>query len=408
MNEKTRELRQKRANLIAQARELVERAEEEKREMSADENQQYDRIMKDIDDMMKKIEREEKLSALEEGLQDSVNEGRNNTTTKQDDVKDELKDLTNGNVRESKLYRRAFFNALRNRGDINKLSANEIMALDKGSSSTGSYIVPVEYERTLIQALEDENIMRRYATVITTSAEQKIPVASSHGTAEWIEEKGDFTESEETFSQISIDAYKVGTLIKVSNELLQDSMFDLESYIKAEFTRRIGAKEEEAFIDGDGDKKPTGFVTSAGVGVTAEAADALTGDNFIDLYYGLRRPYRSRAIFMMSDGAAKAARKLKDANGQYLWQPGLIAGQPDTLLGRPAVVSDYMDNLAAGKKPVAFGDFSYYWIANRLGIVFQPLKELYATAGMTGFLAYMRVDGKLTLAEAIKVLQMKS
>lgn len=111
---------------------------------------------------------------------------------------------------------------------------------------------------------------------------------------------------------------------------------------------------------------------------------------------------------MMSDGAAKAARKLKDANGQYLWQPGLIAGQPDTLLGRPAVVSDYMDNLAAGKKPVAFGDFSYYWIANRLGIVFQPLKELYATAGMTGFLAYMRVDGKLTLVEAIKVLQMKS
>lgn len=408
MNEKARELRQKRASLITQARELVERAESEKREMSADENQQYDRIMKDIDDMMAKIEREEKLSELEGSLQNGDREQRNYTSSKQDDLKDEASELSTGNVRETQLYHRAFFNALRNRGNADTLSANEIMALDKGGESTGSYIVPVEYEKKLIQALENENIMRRYATVITTSAERKIPVVSAHGTAEWIDEKGTFNDSDDTFTNISIDAYKVGTLIKVSNELLQDSMFDLESYIRTEFSRRIGATEEDAFIDGDGDKKPTGFVTSAGVGVTAAAADALVGDNFIDLYYSLRRPYRSRAIFMMSDGAAKSARKLKDANGQYLWQPGLVAGQPDTLIGRPAVVSDYMDNLGAGNKPVAFGDFKYYWIANRLGIQFQPLRELYATTGMTGFLAYMRVDGKLTLTEAIKTLQMKS
>lgn len=400
--DKIREMRQQRAALIAEARGLVDRADAEKRDMTAEENEQWDRYMADVDKLEAKIKREEKLYEKEQDLEESADPNARNI------IDPNLGGLDgagtdNGDPLASAVYRRAFFNRLRGV----RMPADEITALTKGTEAGtggGGYLVPVDYERTLIQALEDENVMRRRATVITTAAEKKIPVVTQHGTAAWIDETAAFTESEETFDQISIDAHKAGTLIKVSNELLQDSMFDLESYLRDEFARRLGAIEENAYIDGDGTKKPTGFLVDAPVKVTTDT-DEVTADEVIDLYYSLRRVYRNKAIWMVSDSFAKAVRKLKDANEQYLWQAGLQSGQPDMLLGRPIEVADGMPEFAAEAKPAAFGDFKYYWIANRKGIVFQPLKELYATSGMTGFLAWMRVDGKLTLPEAIVVMQ---
>ncbi|MGN0477719.1 MAG: phage major capsid protein, partial [Ruminococcus sp.] len=200
------------------------------------------------------------------------------------------------------------------------------------------------------------------------------------------------------------------TLIKVSEELLNDSAFDLESYITREFARRIGNKEEEAFFTGDGSNKPLGILSDVGgaeVGVNASSATAVTADELIDLYYSLSSPYRKNAVWVLNDDTVKAVRKLKDSSGQYLWQPALNAGEPDTLLGKPIKTSAYMPTVASGQKVVAFGDFSYYWIADRQGRTFKRLAELYAAKGQVGFLASQRVDGKLTLPEAIKVLKMK-
>ena len=152
----------------------------------------------------------------------------------------------------------------------------------------------------------------------------------------------------------------------------------------------------------------TAVVGAENTGVTAASATAITMDEVMDLYYSLRAPYRRNAVFIMNDSTIKAIRKLKNGNGDYLWQPSLTAGQPDTLLNRPVYTSSYMPAIAAGNKTILFGDLGYYWVADRQGRSFKRLNELYAATGQVGFLASERVDGKLILAEAVKVLQMKS
>ena len=174
---------------------------------------------------------------------------------------------------------------------------------------------------------------------------------------------------------------------------------------------RYGAAEEEAFLTGDGTGKPTGLLHTTGsvqIGVTTAGATAITADELIDLIYSLKSPYRRNAVLIMNDSTIKAIRKLKDSQGQYLWQPSLVAGTPDTILSKRVVTSEYMPEVAAGAKSVVFGDLSYYWIADRQGRTFKRLNELFAATGQVGFLASQRLDGKLTLPEAIKVLQQKA
>jgi HK97 family phage major capsid protein len=285
-------------------------------------------------------------------------------------------------------------------------------ALQVGTDSEGGYLAPDEFERTLIEALEEENIFRKLANVITTSSgDRKIPVVASKGSASWVDEEGAIPESDDAFGQVSIGAYKLATMIKVSEELLNDSVFNLESYIAKEFARRIGAKEEESFFTGNGTGKPLGVLAATGggqTGVTTAGATAITLDEVLDLFYSLKAPYRNRAAFVMNDSTVKAVRKLKDSTGQYLWQPSIKDATPDTILNRPIHTSAYMPTIAAGAKTIVFGDFSYYWVADRQGRVFKRLGELFATTGQVGFLATQRVDGRLILPEAVKLLQQKA
>ena len=226
-----------------------------------------------------------------------------------------------------------------------------------------------------------------------------------------MDEEAAIAESDPAFGQVSIGAYKLATMLKVSEELLNDSVFDLESYIAKEFGRRMGSKEEEAFLIGDGTGKPTGIFQTVGggeVGVTAASDKAVTADELIDLFYSLRAPYRKNAVFIMNDATVKLIRKLKDNTGQYLWQPALTAGTPDTILNRPVYTSSFAPLAEGGALAIAFGDFSYYWIADRQGRSFQRLNELFAATGQVGFKATQRVDGKLILPESVKLLQMKA
>ena len=208
---------------------------------------------------------------------------------------------------------------------------------------------------------------------------------------------------------MTISAYKLATMMKVSDELLNDSAFNLETYIAREFARRIGAKEEEAFFVGDGTGKPTGIFNATGgasAGVTVSSQTAITFDDVMDLYHSLKSPYRRRAVWLLNDATVKALRKLKDNNGNYIWQPSVQIGVPDMILNRPLYTSAYVPTIAAGAKVMAFGDLSYYWIADRQGRSFKRLNELYAANGQVGFLASERVDGKLILPEAVKTLSM--
>ena len=395
------ELREKRAKAWEAAKAFLDSHRNEKGVLSAEDDASYSRMEQEITDLGKEISRLERQEAFEKQLSQPVNMpliGR--------PAAGSLGKEKTG--RASDEYRQNFWNMMRSKTPMPQV----VNALQIGTDSEGGYLVPDEYERTLVEALEEENVFRQLAKVIrTSSGDRKIPVVATKGTASWIDEEGAYLESDDSFGQVSIGAYKVGTMIKVSEELLNDSVFDLEAYISREFARRIGAKEEEAFFTGDGSGKPLGVLAATGgaeTGVTAASATAITADELIDLFYSLKAPYRRNAVWVLNDSTIKAIRKLKDNQGQYLWQPSLTAGAPDLLLGKPVRTSAYMPAIAADAKTVAFGDFSYYWIADRQGRSFKRLNELYAATGQVGFLASQRVDGKLVLPEAIKVLAQKA
>lgn len=390
------ELREKRAKVWEGAKAFLETHRTENGTLSAEDDAAYARMEKEITDLGKEVARLERQEALDAELSRPVN--------KPITERPAATENTEKPGRASKAYSGNFWNAMRT-----KAPGMEIRnALQIGTDSEGGYLCPDEFEHTLIDGLKEENIFRQLAHVIqTSSGEHIIPVVASHGSASWLDEEASYTESDDAFTQITLGANKLGTMIKVSEELLNDSAFDLETYIAAEFARRIGNAEEEAFITGNGSKKPLGILAAsggAGTGVTTAGASAITADEVISLYHSLATPYRKKAVWLLNDTTVQYLRKLKDGNGVYLWQPSLTAGTPDTLLGRPVLVSRYMPEIAAGNKTVAFGDLSYYWIADRQGRSFRRLDELYAVTGQVGFRGSERVDGKLILPEAVKVL----
>lgn len=393
------ELREKRAKLWDSTKAFLDSRRNENGLLSAEDTMAYEKMEADVVNLGKEIERLERQAVIDLELsKPTTNPIRNTPNSNIDGEK---------TGRASEEYKRVFWNVMRNKNGFDIQNSLKI-----GTDSEGGYLVPDEFERTLVEGLLEENIFRQLAKVITTSSgDRKIPVVASKGTASWVDEEGVIPESDDAFSQVSIGAYKLATMIKVSEELLNDSVFNLESYIAKEFARRIGTKEEEAFFIGDGIGKPTGIFNEIGggeVGVTAAAQSVIKLDEVLDLFYSLKSPYRKKATFVMNDSTVKEIRKLKDGNGQYLWQPSVTAGEPDTILNRPVKTSSYVPLAGAGSKPIAFGDFSYYWVADRQGRSFQRLNELFAATGQVGFKATQRVDGKLILPEAIKILKMKA
>lgn len=394
------ELREKRAKAWETAKAFLDAKRTKDGLLSAEDTATYEKMEDDVVNLGKEIERLERQAVIDAEL----------SRPTASPITNQPGFNANGETkkgRSSEAYNEAFWKTMRD----SKNSYEVHNALKVGTDSEGGYLVPDEFERTLVEALLEENIFRGLAKVITTSSgDRKIPVVASKGTASWVDEEGLIPESDDSFGQVSIGAYKVATMIKVSEELLNDSVFNLESYIAREFARRIGAKEEEAFFIGNGTGKPTGIFNATGgaeLGVTAASATAITFDELMDLFYSLKSPYRKNATFVTNDATVKMIRKLKDGNGQYLWQPSVQAGQPDTILNRPVKTSSFVPNVEAGAKTVAFGDFGYYWVADRQGRSFQRLNELFAATGQVGFRATQRVDGKLILPEAIKVLKQK-
>ena len=395
------EMLEKRKNLLNTMDGFLETHKNSNGALSVEDDATYSKMEKEFDELTASITRAQRRANMEMEMNKPVNA----PITAKPMVMTEQEENTG---RGSNAYKKNFWNAMRRK----QMTPEMANALQIGTDSEGGYLVPDEYEKTLVEALKEENIFRKLAHVISTSSgDRKIPVVASKGSASWVDEEGTIPDSDDAFNQVSIGAYKLGTLIKVSNELLNDSVFNLESYISKEFARRIGSKEEDAFFNGNGTGKPVGIFNATGgaeVGVTAASATAITADEIIDLFYSLKAPYRKNAVWILNDATIKAIRKLKDNNGNYLWQPSLTAGTPDTILGRPVYTSSYVPTIAAGAKTIAFGDFSYYWIADRAGRNFKKLTELYAANDQTGFVATQRVDGKLILPEAIKVLKMKA
>lgn len=394
---KITELRDKRAKAWEAAKAFLDTKRGENGLVSAEDNAVYEKMEADVVALGKEIDRLERQAEIDVAMAKNTSKAIVGEPGGKPDSK---KTGTASNE-----YSDAFWNAML-RG---KSVYNTTTELNIGENSEGGYLVPDEFERTLVDGLQENNIVRHIANVIrTSSGTLKIPTVATHGTASWTDEAGAITPSYDSFGQATLTSHKMATTMKVTSELLNDSAFNVQSYIAKEFGRRFGVLEEAGFISGDGDGKPTGFLdatSGAATGVTTAAATAITADELIDLFYALKSPYRRNAVWLVNDATLAIIRKLKDGAGNYLWTPSIQAGQPDRVLGCPIYTSPSMPKATAGLKSVVLGDFSYYWIADRVGRTFKRLDELYAINDEVGFVATQRVDGKLLLKEALTVLK---
>lgn len=393
------ELIEKRTKVWDAAKAFVETKRDKDGILSEEDAKTYAEMEKKVKDLSAEIERVQAMEAMERELSKPTSTP---ITGKPMSGKSEGKAKTGTASNE---YKEAMLQAIRTK--FHTISN----VMQEGVDADGGYLVPDEYDDRLIEKLKEENIFRKLCHPVTTSGDHKINIAASTPAAAWVEEGESLTFGDATFSQILLDAHKLHVAIKVTEELLYDSKFDLETFILNAFSKALANAEENAFINGSGTGQPLGILAATGgadIGVTTASSTAITADEIINLVYSLKRPYRKNAAFLMNDQTVAAVRKLKDGTGTYLWHEALTADEPNKLLGYPVYTSEFMPTIEAGAKTIAFGDFDYYNIGDRGTRSFQELKELFAGNGMVGFVAKERVDGKLVLGEAIKVLKQKA
>ena len=389
---RVQDLIEKRAKVWETAKNFVDTHEDKNGNLSAEDKETYSRMEAEIEELTNSIERQQRAERREQELSKPVNSPITGKPYK-DEPQGEVK-----TGRASDEYKKAMLTALRS--NFRQVSN----VLQEGVDADGGYLVPEEYDHRLIDVLTEENIMRGIATKITTSGEHKINIAATKPAAAWIEEGEALSFGDATFEQKILDAHKLHVAIKITEELLYDNAFGLENYIITEFGKALANAEEDAFLNGDGVGKPTGIFdkTKGGESIGTLTA-ALKSDDILDLIYKLKRPYRKNASFIMNDATLAQIRKLKDNNGQYLWQPSYQANEPDKILGYNIRTSAF-----APTDAIAFGDYKYYNIGDRGSRSFKQLNELFAGNGMIGYVAKERVDGLLILPEAVKILGLKA
>lgn len=290
-------------------------------------------------------------------------------------------------------YNDAFWNAMR--GKTTSLSD-----LEGGrDSQTGTYWPPLKTASSFSGALKEQSLFRRIGTVMPKTAhDSKIWLSDNENLPQWISEDDTLPTTEDNvFPRKDVFAHKLAIITTIDMDFVSDLGFDLESYLVRQFSRRFGKAEEDAFINGTGASMPKGFLhdtDGAGTGVTITGN--ITFDDVVNLYFSVDKRYRGNGMWLINDETALKLKTLKDQNGQYLWNQN-----SDTILGKPIHLSEYMPSEG---KPIAFGDFSYYTIIDRMPLSIRPLYELHALGNKMGFLGIERLDGMLIRPEAVKVL----
>lgn len=390
------ELREKRTKAWETTKSFLESHRSDKGTLSAEDENTYNVMMADIDALGREVQRLEKQEAIDKELSKAVNQPFTNKpgiATLPDETLEKMKP-----ARSRGAYAKDLLKAMRtNFKQVSNL-------LQEGVDADGGYLVPEEYDKRIIDALMEDNIMRGLGTIITTSGQHKINIAATKPAAAWIEEGEALQFSDAKFAQTLLDAHKLHVAIKITEELLYDNAFNLENYIIIEFGKAMANAEEDAFLNGDGTGKPLGlFAETGGATIASTLTAAIKSDDMLELIYALKRPYRKNAKFILNDQTLLAIRKLKDNNGAYMWQPSYQAGEPDKILGYDVFTSAY-----APANAISFGDYSYYNIGDRGVRSMQELRELYAGNGMIGYVVKERVDGKLILPEAVQILKLNA
>lgn len=404
------------AQLVEEMRQYLDEHEDENGELTIEEAETFDRMNQKVTALKKKIDHHEKVAKVDNYLSEqitptilnqpgSMGGGWNIPTsdpfTKISGGKNYMRHHT------SDRYRREFIGAIRDHFS----TAVTNSYLREGALPKGGYLVPTELDAQIVSALEDNNVMRKLCRVINTQSDHKINIVASKPSASWTSEGESLNFSNEEFSQITLEAYKLSIGLKISNELLQDSFYDLENHIVDECSAALANAEESAFLLGDGNGKPKGILVSIDANsdavITTTNSD-ISADDIINLEYALSRPYRKNAVFITSDSTLAKIRRMKDSTGNFIWSPSLVENEPSLLLGHPIYTSQFMPPPRSGAISIIFGDMQKaYTIADRGTRSIQALHELFAQEDISAYILRQRCDGKLTDASAVKALKVK-
>jgi HK97 family phage major capsid protein len=394
------ELRRKRGNVIEQMRALVDKANQEGRSLTSEENAQWSRMDADQVTIRVEVEREERQSSLDS---DRKSFDKPPAPMPEPETRGQLT-----NPRATAEYR-AQFNDMLGRG----YRPDEHRALQADSQVGGGYLVaPEQFVNQLIESLRDQVFVRQLATVIPVQKATSlgVPVLTARpDDADWtVELKTGSADTAMSFGKRELHPHPAAKRILVSTFLINHAVLSVDQIVRDQLAYKFGITQEKAFLTGSGSGQPLGLFTASANGIdtdrdvsTGNTPTAIGADGLISAKYALKGQYQKTARWIFHRDALGGIRKLKDGDGQYLWQPGLIVDKPDTILGLQFFMSEYAPNtFTSGKYAGILGDFSFYWIADSMEFSIQVLKELYAESNQIGYIGRMECDGQPVLSEA--------
>lgn len=401
----TKELREQRAKIVAEARELI--AGEN---ISAENESRFDSLMAEADKLKARIDREERAVEAERELAAKIE-----MRAERDGVS--VVEAGDRAEREKRTFEKWI------RGGMESLDAEERnfmaerRAQSVGTASAGGYTVPEGFYAVLTEALKSYGGMREVSTLVATASGNDMPMPTVNDTSNKgaiLAENTQISEQDVAFGSKTLKAYKyTSKLIRVSYELLQDSAFDMNVYLGRALGERIARITNEHFTTGTGSSQPVGLLAATGgapEGAETAAAGAIAYGDLVELEHSVDPAYRRNGAWMMADSTVKAIKKLVDSEGRPLWVPGFAVGEPDTILGYRYVINQDMPAIAGSAKAVTFGDHSAYHIRDVIGGQLVRLNERYADYLQVGFMAYSRHDGLLLDAgtNPVKYLKIKA
>lgn len=391
---KVLDLKTERARVVNELRALIDTAENENRDLTGEEQQTEQRLDEQITELDNRIKRQERLEREELDGATIIPDPSQGTNRSQQVA--EFRTFFSGQSDRERTFARG---ETRDTED----------PLETGTDSLGGHTIADELVTSLYEEMQEFSVIREAnPTVLTTSAghDLLIPKTDGFSQASIVGEGGTIGKSNPTFQQVRLGAFKYAFILVASRELIQDTQVsDLLGFFASQGGRALGDASGAHFVNGSGTGQPEGVLTAATVGHTTTATDAVTADDFLEMYHAVIRAYRARATWLVNDSTLLAARKLKDGNDQYIWQPGLQAGEPDRLLGRPILPDPHVPALDADTKVAAFGDMAGYYIRD-VGSVEVVRSDEYAfDTDQVAWRFIVRTDGRLVDTAAVKALQ---
>ena len=399
-------MKRERFTLVTQARELLDKAEVGKRELSGEETTQYEALMADVDKRTAEIEREEKLQTLEQRLKDPAPPIVPPVPIEQPKPEAKSKFATEE-------YRNAFAGFIR--GGLKGVSPEEYRALAADQDIYGGYITsPEQFVNELLKAVDNMVIIRGLATKfpVPNAVSLGVPTLDNDPSDPvWTSEilTGD-EDSTMSFGKRELFPHPLAKRIKVSQKLLRQALQGADALVRERLSYVFAIVEETAFMTGSGSNQPLGVFIASNSGIsttydisTGNTSTSIQTDGLIEAKYALKGQYWGAARWLFHRDAVKQIRKLKTGEGDYIWQPGISAGTPDRILEIPYLMSEYAPNtFTSGSYVGIIGDFTKYWIADALDMQIQRLDELYAETAQVGFIGRLECDGMPVLGEAFR------